>query len=132
MPPILLINLSWNICCRLLGTPNEEMWPGVSRLKNWHEYPQWKPQQLSSAVPHLDESGLDLLHVSSLAVSYLKSSVVLPYCLFRNINMCVSESKLIFGLWLLQKMLRYEPSKRISAKEAMEHPYFDGIDKDSL
>ncbi|KAK1393476.1 cell division control protein 2-like [Heracleum sosnowskyi] len=77
---------------RLLGTPNEEMWPGVSRLKNWHEYPQWKPQPLSSAVPHLDESGLDLLN----------------------------------------KMLRYEPSKRISAKEAMEHPYFDGIKKDSL
>lgn len=77
---------------RLLGTPNEEMWPGVSRLKNWHEYPQWKPQQLSSAVPNLDENGLDLL--------------------------C--------------KMLQYEPSKRISAKGAMEHPYFDGLKKESL
>ncbi|GFZ10569.1 cyclin-dependent kinase B2;1 [Actinidia rufa] len=27
------------------------------------------------------------------------------------------------------KMLQYEPSKRISAKKAMEHPYFDDLDK---
>ena len=49
---------------RLFGTPNEEMWPGVSTLKNWHEYPQWKPSTLSSAVPNLDEAGVDLLSVS--------------------------------------------------------------------
>ncbi|KAL1815868.1 hypothetical protein ACET3Z_018442 [Daucus carota] len=46
---------------RLLGTPNEEMWPGVSKLLNWHEYPQWKPRQLSAAVTNLKEDGLDLL-----------------------------------------------------------------------
>lgn len=49
---------------RLLGTPNEEMWPGVSKLPNWHEYPQWSPKPLSSAVPNLDKDGLDLLSVS--------------------------------------------------------------------
>ncbi|XP_044475072.1 cyclin-dependent kinase B2-2-like [Mangifera indica] len=73
---------------RLLGAPNEEVWPRVSRLVNWHEYPQWKPQSLSSAVPYLDENGLDLLS--------------------------------------------YEPSKRISAKKVMEHPYFDDVDKTRL
>ncbi|KAI7740919.1 hypothetical protein M8C21_033046 [Ambrosia artemisiifolia] len=61
---------------RLLGTPNEEIWPGVSKLKDWHEYPQWKPKPVSTA-----------------------------------------------------KMFEYEPSKRISAKKAMEHPYFDDLDK---
>ncbi|KAM3307891.1 hypothetical protein P3S67_009635 [Capsicum chacoense] len=25
--------------CRLLDTPNEQLWPGVSKLVNWHEYP---------------------------------------------------------------------------------------------
>lgn len=49
---------------RLLGTPNEEVWPGVSKLVNWHEYPQWSPKPLSSAVPGLDEDGLNLLSVS--------------------------------------------------------------------
>ncbi len=50
--------------CRLLGTPNEEVWPGVSKLMNWHEYPQWSAQNLSTAVPNLDKDGLDLLAVS--------------------------------------------------------------------
>nr|GMC47247.1 cell division control protein 2 homolog D [Ipomoea batatas] len=77
---------------RLLGTPNEQVWPGVSKLVNWHEYPQWKPQPLSSSVPNLDENGLNLL----------------------------------------AEMLHYEPSRRISAKKAMEHPYFDDLDKSYL
>nr|CAD1825377.1 unnamed protein product [Ananas comosus var. bracteatus] len=74
---------------RLLGTPNEKVWPGVSKLANWHEYPQWSPKSLSSAVPNLDADGIDLL----------------------------------------LKMLQYEPSKRISAKKAMEHPYFNDVNK---
>lgn len=78
---------------RLLGTPNEQMWPGVSTLKNWHEYPQWKPLSLSSAVPTLEAAGIDLI----------------------------------------SQMLQYEPAKRISAKKAMEHPYFDDLtDKSAL
>ncbi|KAL5988469.1 Cyclin-dependent kinase B2-1 [Asimina triloba] len=77
---------------RLLGTPNEEVWPGISQLPDWHEYPQWQPQSLSSAVPNLDSDGLDLL----------------------------------------SKMLKYDPSKRISAKKAMEHPYFSDLDKSRL
>ncbi|CAK9178273.1 unnamed protein product [Ilex paraguariensis] len=48
---------------RLLGTLNEKVWPGVSKLMNWHEHPKWRPQPVSSAVPNLDEDGLDLLFV---------------------------------------------------------------------
>uniref|UniRef100_A0A7N0ULN5 Protein kinase domain-containing protein n=1 Tax=Kalanchoe fedtschenkoi TaxID=63787 RepID=A0A7N0ULN5_KALFE len=77
---------------RLLGTPNDEMWPGVSQQKNWHVYPQWRPQKLSTAVPNLDEDGLDLL----------------------------------------SKLLQYEPSQRISARKAVEHPYFRDVDTDNL
>ena len=33
------------------------------------------------------------------------------------------------GLDLLNKMLTYDPSKRISAKQALNHPYFDDLDK---
>ncbi|KAK8705786.1 hypothetical protein V6N13_049378 [Hibiscus sabdariffa] len=77
---------------RLLGTPNEQVWPGLSSLPNWHEYPQWSSQSLSSVVPNLDSDGLDLL----------------------------------------SKMLRYDPSERISAKKAMEHPYFADLNKDGL
>ncbi len=33
------------------------------------------------------------------------------------------------GLDLLAKLLVYEPSKRISTKEALAHPYFDELDE---
>ncbi|XP_034041285.1 cyclin-dependent kinase 1 [Thalassophryne amazonica] len=36
------------------------------------------------------------------------------------------------GLDLLAKMLTYNPPKRISARQAMSHPYFDDLDKCSL
>lgn len=71
MPPLGF--LSYDICpysyflrnydVRLLGTPDDEMWPGVSKLSYWHEFPQWNPQNLSSSVPNLDKDGLDLLSV---------------------------------------------------------------------
>ncbi|RWV91798.1 hypothetical protein GW17_00045883 [Ensete ventricosum] len=73
----------------LLGTPTEEQWPGVGSLRDWHAYPQWKPQNLARAVPSLEPEGVDLL----------------------------------------SKMLQYDPANRISAKAAMEHPYFDSLDK---
>lgn len=74
---------------KLLGTPNENMWPGVSRLRDWHDFPQWRPQDLSRVFPTLEEAGLDLL----------------------------------------KSMLEYDPARRISAKEALMHPYFDDMDK---
>jgi hypothetical protein len=29
----------------------------------------------------------------------------------------------------MQQMLKYDPSKRISARNALDHKYFDGINK---
>ena len=36
------------------------------------------------------------------------------------------------GLELLADMLIYDPAKRISAKKAIVHPYFDDLDKSTL
>ena len=33
------------------------------------------------------------------------------------------------GLDLLSKMILYDPCRRISAKAALNHPYFDDLDK---
>ncbi|XP_020237774.1 cyclin-dependent kinase B1-1 [Cajanus cajan] len=74
---------------KMLGTPTEEQWPGVTSLRDWHVYPRWEPQSLARNVPTLGPDGLDLL----------------------------------------SKMLRYNPSERISAKAALDHPYFDSLDK---
>eukprot|EP01018_Ginkgo_biloba_P010023 Gb_05113 [translate_table: standard] len=62
---------------------------GVTSMKNWHEYPQWKPKDWSLILDNPDPKCVDLL----------------------------------------SKMLLYDPSKRISAKDAMLHPYFDDLDK---
>jgi len=35
----------------------------------------------------------------------------------------------IILFWIMQKMLKYDPAERISAKAAMDHPYFDSLDK---
>ncbi|KAH7302380.1 hypothetical protein KP509_23G069800 [Ceratopteris richardii] len=77
---------------RLLGTPDENVWPGISKLRDWHEYPRWKPQKLSEIVPDIGMDGVDLL----------------------------------------SKMLQYDPPKRITAKEALEHPFFDDLDKSQV
>jgi len=75
---------------RCLGTPNEEMWPGVSQFADYKTtFPQWSPVPLKTVVEGLDELGLDLL----------------------------------------SKMLTYEPSKRISARDALRHPFFDDLNK---
>ncbi|MCO5577405.1 hypothetical protein L7F22_031237 [Adiantum nelumboides] len=74
---------------KLLGTPDESIWPGVNKLRDWHDYPQWNAGEIDKAVPNLDEQGVDLL----------------------------------------SRMLRYDPAQRISAKAALEHPFFDELDK---
>ncbi|KAJ0087638.1 cyclin-dependent kinase B1-2 [Pistacia vera] len=74
---------------RLMGTPTEKQWPGVTSLRDWHVYPVWEPQNLARAVPSLSPEGVDLL----------------------------------------SSMLKYNPADRISAKAAMDHPYFSSLDK---
>mmetsp|Transcript_13092 Transcript_13092/g.27643 ORF Transcript_13092/g.27643 Transcript_13092/m.27643 type:complete len:294 (+) Transcript_13092:162-1043(+) len=46
----------------VLGTPNEELWPGISVLPDYSEnFPKWIPKNLKEFVPELDEAGVDLL-----------------------------------------------------------------------
>jgi serine/threonine protein kinase len=39
------------------------------------------------------------------------------------------ETEITVCIHVLQKMLQLDPSNRISAIAAMEHPYFDSLDK---
>ncbi len=77
---------------RLLGTPSERTWPGISQL------PEYKPnlqmqiyatQDLRLVLPQIDELGLDLL----------------------------------------KRMLQLRPEMRISATNALRHPWFHGINQ---
>ncbi|KAG7531296.1 hypothetical protein FFLO_04474 [Filobasidium floriforme] len=47
---------------RVLGTPNDEIWPGVSTLPDYKpSFPKWNAVDLERAVPTLDAQGIDLL-----------------------------------------------------------------------
>ena len=47
---------------QIMGTPNETIWPGVSKLPDYKiSFPKWKAQNLAEVVPGLGIDGLDLL-----------------------------------------------------------------------
>eukprot|EP00755_Sulcionema_specki_P012317 Sspe_Gene.51101::Locus_28393_Transcript_1_1_Confidence_1.000_Length_1214::g.51101::m.51101/K02206/CDK2; cyclin-dependent kinase 2 len=47
---------------RLLGTPNESLWPGVTALPDYkEEFPKWNPTPVSTWCNKIDSVGLDLL-----------------------------------------------------------------------
>lgn len=72
------------------GTPNEETWPGITRLPDFKlTFPQFKPKGIKEYNSNIDDLGLDLL-------------------------------------W---QMIQIDPAKRISAKRALNHPYFNDLDK---
>lgn len=81
---------------RVLRTPSEDIWPGVSSLPDWKPtFPSWTSYSLEAQIKpdaHVDSNGLKLLAA----------------------------------------MLEYDPSKRITAKVAISHPYFDDLDKTTL
>ncbi|KAF9210527.1 negative regulator of the PHO system [Podila verticillata] len=73
---------------KVMGTPTEDTWPGVSKLSEYRkDFPYYPPKSLSSVVPMIDSFGMDLL----------------------------------------MQMLIYQPQRRITAKDALNHVYFNDI-----
>ncbi|XP_047081712.1 cyclin-dependent kinase A-2-like [Lolium rigidum] len=47
---------------RIMGTPNEETWPGVASLPDYKSaFPKWPSVDLATVVPTLEPLGIDLL-----------------------------------------------------------------------
>lgn len=82
-------------CCRTMGTPTEETWPGVSQLPDYNTtFPNWKENnQLKDSVPRLCDQGLDLLKVCMRKISYHSSLINLestyPGAVFQLERWCV-------------------------------------------
>ncbi len=73
---------------QIMGTPNEENWPGITKLKDYSiNFPQWKPKKLKDLFPNFDKDGLDLM----------------------------------------EKFLQMDPDKRITIKDALNHPFLEKV-----
>ncbi|KAJ2500241.1 negative regulator of the PHO system, partial [Coemansia sp. RSA 2049] len=47
---------------RIMGTPSEATWPGVSRMQNWkNSFPPYPPQRLEQHLPQMEPLAVDLL-----------------------------------------------------------------------
>jgi len=78
---------------RTLGTPTEDIWPGVTELPDYKStFPRWPVRQIGETVAGMDELGLDLL----------------------------------------AQMLAYDPNRRITARAALQHRFFDDLDRQAL
>ena len=74
---------------QILGTPNENIWPGVSNLPDYKlSFPQWKPKTLNNILRNRFDQ---------------------------------------HGIKLLKQLLTYAPNRRITAKAALNSPWFDEI-----
>jgi len=73
---------------RIMGTPSERTWPGISQYSEYKQnFQMFATQDLRTILPQIDPSGIDLL----------------------------------------QRMLQLRPELRISAHDALQHPWFNDI-----
>ena len=57
---------------KLLGTPTEDVWPGMSQLPEYKQFPMYHPSMtFSQVIPKLTNRGRDLLQVTQLSIFVL-------------------------------------------------------------
>lgn len=108
---------------KLLGTPDETTWPGVTALRDWHEFPQWRAQDLHKVFPTLAPEGVALM--ASMFI----------YDPAKRISVSACSALEAFPLVTVDTNITNNCSNRCDvsqAKEAMRHPYFDDLDKEAV
>uniref|UniRef100_A0A672J742 cyclin-dependent kinase n=1 Tax=Salarias fasciatus TaxID=181472 RepID=A0A672J742_SALFA len=105
---------------RLLGTPTEENWPGISSVDEFKSYnfPKYKPQPLINHAPRLDSDGIELLlaFLKYESKKRISADEAMKHSYFRQLGMRVHnlpESVSIFTLKEVQ--LQRDPGYRNSS-----------------
>lgn len=87
------MNAANAILSSTLGTPSDDVWPGVTSYPDFKSsFPKWRRDYSAALCHNLDDAGLDLL----------------------------------------EAMLVYDPAGRLSAKAAVNHPYFEDFSEEEV
>lgn len=112
---------------QLLGTPTEQTWPGVHALPDFSSaFPKWPRQLLTKKCRELDDAGADLLQVRACGRVCMSCSVLCVIVLVLSRNWLL----IVFSFLVprsAQMLLKYNPATRVSAKVALQHPFFERL-----
>ncbi|XP_063096177.1 cyclin-dependent kinase 18 isoform X2 [Cavia porcellus] len=102
---------------RLLGTPTEETWPGVTALPEFRAYnfPAYLPQPLLSHAPRLDTDGINLLTGLLLyeSKSRMSAEAALAHPYFRSLGERVHQLEDTASIFSLKEIqLQKDPGYR--------------------
>ena len=81
--------MSFPLHLRILGTPTDSSWPGVSELPDYKpNFPKWSGKPLTTVCPSLGPLGCDLLqvHHQFINISHYKTMVDWTHNQFTNIH----------------------------------------------
>ena len=120
---------------RTLGTPTEATWPGVSQLPDFKDtFPQWtKKARRAQAMVNDTACGADAWRFArrSGTPSCRRSMPRGATCCRCARRCCLRPlARPTHARAAPQQMLVFEPSKRISARVAHAHPFFDDLPPD--
>jgi hypothetical protein len=80
----------------MYGTPNEKIWPGITKLPEFKlTFPQFKSKGIANYCTNLDEAGLDLL---SRMVVYDPCRRISAKAALNHVN--YTKSSLILMIWI--------------------------------
>ncbi|XP_063396245.1 cyclin-dependent kinase 17-like isoform X3 [Mytilus trossulus] len=112
---------------KILGTPNETQFPGLSKNEDYlsYNFPFYKPEPLINVAPRLDGDGLDLLskHLLYTANRRCSAAEAMKYPFFNSLGPSVHRLPDTVSIFTLPGIILHkDPGMRSSSLSSTESP----------